>query len=82
MKLVKLHTDRRFERRGAALVIVLVMLSVMSALVVGNVTTLRRLKVELDRLEEKQNRFHRTRANELPAARTPAPTEPVSTPTE
>ena len=44
----------QLPRRGSALVIVLVLLSVMAALVVSNVTTLRRLKVELQLLEQKQ----------------------------
>jgi hypothetical protein len=44
------------SRAGSALVIVLVLLSVAAALVVSNTVVLRRLKVELQLLEQRQNR--------------------------
>jgi len=43
-------------RSASALVIVLVLLSVIGALVMSNTVALRRLKLELQRLEEKQKR--------------------------
>ena len=41
---------------GSALLIVLILLSVMGTLVVSNTVALRRLNVELQLLEKKQNR--------------------------
>ncbi len=45
---------RRSRRTGSALVIILVLLSVMAALLVSNSVVLRRLRVELQLLEQKQ----------------------------
>jgi len=47
---------RSRSQQGSAVVILLVLLSVMAALLVSNAVTLRRLKVELQMLEQKQNR--------------------------
>jgi uncharacterized membrane protein YwzB len=49
----------QFAKRGhagSALLIVLILLSVMGTLVVSNTVALRRLNVELQLLEKKQNR--------------------------
>ena len=50
--------NRSIPRRaaGSALLIVLILLGIMGTLVVSNSVTLRRLKVELQLLEQKQNR--------------------------
>jgi hypothetical protein len=46
----------RPRRAGSAVLIVLILLSVMGALVVSNTVALRRLKIELQLLEQKQIR--------------------------
>src|SRR5258708_2665733 len=56
-------------RRGSALLIVLLLLSVMVTLMVSNAVILRRLKVELQLLEQKQTR----------ATRPTAPSQPETT---
>ena len=55
------------SQAGSALLIVLILLSVMATLVVSNTVALRRLNVELQMLEKKQNRALelRHRASEL-----------------
>jgi type II secretory pathway component PulK len=65
---VKLRIHNFSGRRGSALVIILVLLSVMAALILANTTTLRRLRVELQLLEQKQKR-----AFEKPAVAVPQP---------
>lgn len=45
---------RPTRRAGSALIIVLILLSLMAAMMVSNAVTLRRLKVELQRIEQKQ----------------------------
>ena len=60
--------------RGSALVIVLVLLSVMAALVVGNMANLRRLDTELKLLERKQTR--RLQASHPPRETTVNPAAP------
>ena len=47
---------------GSALLIVLILLSVMGTLVASNSVTLRRLKVELQLLEQTQNRATQARS--------------------
>jgi hypothetical protein len=51
---MKMTLHNQGRQRGSAVVIVLVLLSVMAALVVGNMTNLRRLGTELKLLERKQ----------------------------
>ncbi len=65
---MKLRIHNPVARRGSALVIILVLLSVMAALILANTTTLRRLRVELQLLEQKQKR-----AFEKPGVAVPAP---------
>ena len=47
---------RGSAQRGSAVLIVLILLSIMAVLVVSNSVTLRQLKVELQLLEQKQER--------------------------
>jgi len=46
----------RRRRGGSAIVIILILLSLMATLMVTNTVVLRRLKVELQLLETKQNK--------------------------
>jgi hypothetical protein len=63
---MKLKFHHPANRGGSALVIILVLLSVMAALILANITTLHRLKVELQLVEQKQKRAFETPAAALP----------------
>jgi hypothetical protein len=52
------------RRRGSAVMIVLILLSVMGVLLLSNTVTLRRLKVELQLLEQKQKHAWEQRAQD------------------
>jgi hypothetical protein len=57
----------RSARAGSALMIVLVLLSLMAAMMVSNAVALRRLKVELRLLDQKQQqRISQTQTNAPP----------------
>lgn len=70
---ISLHASRK--RSASALVIVLVLLSVMAALVVGNMTNLRRLDVELKRLERQQTQRLQAKTPHPAPARAEAPSK-------
>jgi hypothetical protein len=70
----RIQPGDNLEQAGSALLIVLILLSVMAALLVSNAVVLRRLKVELQLLEEKQQRFWQAAAAGAP----PSPAQCVS----
>jgi hypothetical protein len=63
---------RHGPERGSAVLIVLILLSIMAVLVAANTILLRELKVELQRLDQKQQRKFQT-----PAPKAPAPASPT-----